>query len=191
MRSLAITSVAALLLATTVLPASAARLDTADEAGDVWKIADSAAGKSQPTDHVVNVDLTGVRVKHGTRRVVVKASFVDLRPNDDTVTLSFDVRSDRRLRRSVQVWISPEAEDGEAKVIDETGSETGCVGLTHDIDRDRDLVTVAAPGRCLGRPSWLRHRSWASTLTDRGWFIDHAGTEKAEQPDWSAKIRRG
>lgn len=71
MRSLSIASAAALLLAATALPASAARLDTTDPAGDVWKIIDSDAAESRPTDHVVNVDVTGMRVKHGARRVVV------------------------------------------------------------------------------------------------------------------------
>ncbi|PVG81236.1 hypothetical protein DDE18_19000 [Nocardioides gansuensis] len=191
MRSLSITSAAALLLATTAIPASAARLDTTDPAGDVWKIIDANAAESRPTDHVVNVDVTGVWIKHGARRVVVKASFAELTLNDDTVTFWIDVKSDRRLERSVQVWSSPEAEDGDAKVLDETGSETGCVGLTHVIDRDLDRITVTVPARCLGRPTWLRHKAWASALTDRGWFIDPAGTGGSEQAAWSARIRRG
>ncbi|HXH79193.1 hypothetical protein [Nocardioides sp.] len=178
-------------LALTSSAASASTSRIPDAAGDVWVIVDSGVTAEQPTDHVTNVDLLGVRVETGPRALTVRVSFVELVRNDDRIHLRTTFRTDRQMHRVVQFGIWPRKPRGTAVISRLHRRNVSCSGLVATIDRVADVVRLVVPLSCLDRPRWVQHKTLATTIRDHEWFLDAAGSATARPAGWSARLITG
>lgn len=185
-------------LAATLLPAgaSAATLATADPAGDVWRSTfdpETEEETVEPAGTQPNVDLTRTSVTHGASRLVVKARYADLERSTYRFFFFAELRTNEGLRRDL--WVETTMRwSGDSALFGRRG-ETRCRGLRHDIDYAADTVTLSVPRDCLSKPRWVQARVGAFAFAEDGEgndaYLDSATDETADEPAWSARVRRG
>jgi hypothetical protein len=184
-----------LVVATLVtLPAAAsAQTRTIDDAtGDVFTY-DTEGDTYAPSEQQVNVDLDDVVVKHAARKIVVRASYVDLKKTDGMVQYVLRFRTNEGLKRDVTVMaggLFPAK--GVVMLAKPNGDEVRCRGLQHDVDYGADDVTLTLPRRCVSNPRWVQAFTAAAYTADSGDYIDHGHISgMKEKIMWSKRIRRG
>ncbi|MGZ4493091.1 MAG: hypothetical protein ACXVWU_00190 [Nocardioides sp.] len=139
-----------------------------------------------------NSDITSVRVRHTTGRVIVRTNFVSLAQNGQGVVLEAAIRTDEGLRRNAWVVKDP-AKAGYVVVLHKpTGAAVGCSGLTGSIDWAGDAVVVSVPRSCLSAPRWVRVAVGAGNYGDstRRSYLDMAGTT-GHSLTFTGRIRKG
>ncbi|MFP5253642.1 MAG: hypothetical protein ACLGH4_07585 [Actinomycetes bacterium] len=176
--------------------AGAATLATADPAGDVWRSTFDPGTEEEtlePAGTQPNVDLVRTKVVHGASRVVFKARYADLRRSTNRFFFAAELRTNEGLRRDV--WVETTMRwSGDSALLSRRG-EARCRGLRHDIDYARETVTLSVPRDCLSKPRWVQARMGAFAFPEdfesNDTYLDSASDDTADEPAWSARVRRG
>ena len=184
---------AALLLA--AAPASAARLATADDSGDVYSKGQDGVFTEIGTR--TNTDVVGSAVRHTDRRVRASARYTDLARTGDRVVLPVRLHASTGRTYLLRVTAGPDDRDGTATLrrYTGTGAQTvgvACSGIEHSVSYDDDLIGVSVPRGCLGNPTWVRYGGTARTVDAEGTvFTDALLSGDPVNDLYSARIRRG
>lgn len=182
----------------TLLPASAsaATLATGDPVGDVWKSTfdpETEEETLEPAGSQVNVDLERTVLKHTATRLVLTARYADLDRSTNRFFLFAEVRTNEGVRRDVVIDTSMRW-GGTAFIMGRRG-DVRCPGLSHQIDYTADTATVSVPRSCLSKPRWVQGRIGALGFPEQSEgnevFLDSGSDETADEPSWTARIRRG
>ena len=190
------TLASAAALAAVLVPvgaASAESLTVNDQVGDTWL--DDYSGDVEtytPSGSWTNDDLVRTVVRHGDRRVVVKAKYADLKRSADPLILVVRLRTNESLKRDVAVE-TVSSPRGSVMFAKHSGADVKCTGLTHDVDYDADRVTVSVPRSCLSNPRWVQATVGAVAMTDEYHVhVDNGHNTGHHEPNtWTARIRRG
>jgi hypothetical protein len=131
-------------------------------------------------------------VRHGARRVIVKATYVELRRSADPLFLMFEVRTNEGLKRQVRVetMSSPK---GSSMFSKPNGTDVRCSGLSHAVDYAANTVTVSVPRSCLSGPRWVQLLVGAISMSPQGdAYVDNGHNATSDEPKtWSARVRKG
>lgn len=176
--------------------ASAATLATDDPAGDVWRSTfdpETEEETVEPAGTQLNVDLTQTTVKHGASRLLLKARYAELERSTNRFFFLAELRTNEGLRRDLGAETTMRW-SGDAFLFGNRGG-VRCPGLRHDIDYGTDTVTVSVPRDCLSKPRWVQARIVAFAFAEDGRgdeaYLDSGTDETADEPAWSARVRRG
>lgn len=189
----------AVTITATLLPApaaSAATLAAPDAAGDVWKSTfdpQTAEETVEPAGSQVNVDLVRTVVKHTDTRLVVVARYADLAKSTNRFFVYSQLRTDEGVKRDIGIDATMRW-SGTAFLMGPRG-EVRCDGLRHSVDYAADVATVSVPRSCLSKPRWVQTRTGAIGFPADGAgdeaYLDSASDDTADEPSWTARVRRG
>lgn len=173
--------------------ASAQGLRIRDGQHDMW----AGAASDQPSQltaapHRTTGDVVGVRLRHGARNVVVTEDFARLDRSGQGDLYGFTLRTDARVRRSVQVeayrrtgWA------GSLAMFRRNGRAVRCDRLTARIDYGNDLLRLWIPRRCLGDPQWVQLSAVDAHITlNDSWVVDNPFNAEASFTGWSPRVAR-
>src|SRR4051812_4526949 len=140
------------------MPAYADAVTTTDETADVWEAvyhSDTDTTDYVNAGSVLNMDVESVRVRHLANRIVVKATYVELRREG----VIFGASSRLRFNDGPTVGFSLDTYNrwGGESVLYESGSgdPIRCGGFDHSIDYATNVVEVSIPRTCVGNPRWV------------------------------------
>lgn len=193
-RALLSASVATAVIVLLPGTAAAGSLQYADAGTeDVWLVEDHPVFGTTytPAGSVPNVDVLATRVRHVRQKVVIHASYAELRRDADRFYLTEGLRVPGGREWVVQVNTLADLR-GTSAWYGVTQPAEPCEGLTHRIDYAEDRVRLTIPRRCLGGPRWIRVSGLAEAPAPGGLeYADNAQTDQAEFGGWSPKVRRG
>lgn len=195
--------VAALVLVLTGSPAHAGTRERTDAVGDMTARNCFVTPEStpdyvctwQPVPHRTNGDITFVRVRHLSDRVVVFTRFQRLYRVDGGQALRVRIWLPNGTGRTVHL-----DRDGGPMSIDmehSDGEEVVCMGMRHATDWERDTMRVVIPRACLADANWIRvgvrselwpRQTWPNYYVDEG-FRSRPTT--SETYGLSGRIYRG
>lgn len=149
-------------------PALAETADVTDGADDVLVTVDGDdySHATQPT-----VDITGAHFVHGSRRVVAAVHFTDLSDGRQDTTLLV-----KTAKKESFTIVGAVHADG-AKVITVLGPDghVACAGARLRVGYDADLMRLAIPRTCLGRPAWVKLAAEAAKRITDKYYLDYGG----------------
>jgi hypothetical protein len=180
------------LLVATAGAASAETLTVTDHVGDTWKDTVNADGTETytPAGSALNTDLKRTVVRHTATRVVIRATYAELKKSGPKFLFGADLRTNEGLRRSVTVD-TMSGTGSKAKMTKLNGQPVTCAGIRHSIDWTANQVTVSFPRACVSQPRWIQVRDGAVSMTDTDFFVDNgANTTHQEPTQWSARIHK-
>ena len=193
--SLKAAALAALVVLTLAAPASAARVHTADETGDVYSKDAEGAWSSVGTR--TNVDVVSSAVRHGDSRVRGAVTYDDLVEDDDRIVVPVRLHVSTGETFLMRVVAGSEDRDGTATLLRYTGTgadveRVACQGMDHSVSYADERVVVSAPRACLGRPTWVRYGGTVRTVDSEGLtFTDALLSADPVNDLYSERIRRG
>lgn len=141
---------------TVASPASAEVTHHRDAAHDVrWQPLLEGGNPSRPARHRSVGDVVRTTVNHHGGVVSVSMKYRQLARTGDATAHTFIFRTDRGLRRSVEVFAGPHIWKG-IVTFEAPGSRTPRCKVSHRIDYVRNRVSVTVPRSCLHKPRWVR-----------------------------------
>jgi hypothetical protein len=139
-------------------PAYADAVTVTDETADVWEAvyhSDTDTTEFVSAGSVPNMDVESVRIRHLANRIVVKATYVELKREG----VIFGGTSRLRFNDGPTVGFSLDTYNrwGGESVLYESGSgdPIRCGGFDHSIDYAANVVEVSIPRSCVGNPRWV------------------------------------
>jgi hypothetical protein len=178
-------------------PASAERLALTDPTNDVWAvdITGSGDGNFVPADPPtqVNTDLTQTSFRHGPGKLIVRATFDDLRRVGGGYEFGFNLRTNAKVHRFAYIDAGPGHWRGQLFVGRPNGDKVKCAGKSREIDYEQNTVTISVPRFCANKPRWVQFNAAAFSIDDGETHIytDNPHNEEAQFNGWSDRIRRG
>jgi len=174
--------------------ASAQGLRIRDAQHDMW----AGAASDQPSafraaPHRTTGDVVSVRLRHGTRNVVITEKFARLDRSGLGDLYGFELRTDERVWRDVQVEAYRHSGwNPTLSMVRRNGRSVTCNGLTARIDYATDLVRLQVPRRCLGQPRWVQLSAVDAHITfNDTWVVDNPHNAEASFNGWSAQVATG
>jgi hypothetical protein len=152
------------------------RVDLSDGIADVWSISDTESDRYQPAGSVPTADVTKAVVAHKKASVVVRMSFVDLKPVNRQAVVAF-ITTPRRLLFGIATT-APGRRAGRHQLVDYERGNVRCPGMTHRFDYDADRVSMRIPRNCLNRPRWVK----VTVMNSLYKRIDGVFTEFSDNP---------
>ena len=189
----ALTALAAAgVLVATAGAASAETLTIKDHVGDTWKDTLNADGTETytPAGSQLNTDLQRTVVRHTATRVIIRATYAELKKSGPKFLFGADLRTNEGLRRSVTVDTMSGA-GSTATMTKPSGAPVTCAGIRHSIDYTANQVTVSFPRSCVSSPRWIQVRDGAVSSTDTDFYVDNGANTTHNQPtQWSVRIHK-
>ena len=161
-----------------------------DGTGDVYTT--SRTGVVFHSERSGDTDLRSVSFRHAPRAVYVRAEWVNLARNDDTVVLYVNIRTSANHEvHSIVASISPRDRDGSSGYS--CGPGEVCPGLRARFDYAANTVVLRIPRACLDNPRWVRLQAYGLTYRPRikREYFDPAFSTGSYRDDWSPRIYRG
>jgi hypothetical protein len=194
---IAVALTAAATLGLSMPTAQAATNSHTDGTGDVWITTyPNDGGDPDPatlSSESVNVDLIGVTVTHGTKKVRAVASYVDLQKTGEGFGFSLQIQHGNDYfyegaDAAAGYWRGrPSFSSGQ--------SNAGCKGDTVDIDYDANTISVSVPRTCIGKPNYIRYAAFAMTYvsddTAFSFITDDARSDQEFPQNVSRRIAKG
>ena len=173
--------------------ASAQTLTLRDAHHDVWagtSVNDPAS--STPARHRTAGDVRWARLRYGPHRVVLTEKYADLARRGSGDLYALRLRTDRGLRRIIEVQAFPHSWGGALGTYTPRGRSVTCDGAAEHIDYTRNLLRVSVPASCLRAPRWVRFTTMSGHIT-RGnvWLLDNPHNTEASYDGWSVRVRKG
>lgn len=203
MRSITAALLGGTVLAAVLAPtgaAYAASRSVDDGTGDVWEPVWNA--ETETVDYfeagsVLNVDVDKVVVKHTARRIVVTATYAELKKQDITLGASSRMRFDDgpAVGMYVDTW---QKWSGETVLYKKSGMPIECAGFDHAIDYTANTVQLSVPRSCVGNPRWvevnyvgLGNVEDPESETGYRTFEDSAHSANSGWNGWSDRVKKG
>lgn len=186
------------MLAAVLAPAGtayAATVDVTDATSDVWESA-TGDGVYVASDEVNNLDVTSLKVRHLTNRIVVTAAYVELKREGVPLALMSRLRFDDGPVVMAQVdtfhrW------SGDS-VLHTKRDEINCGRFEHAIDYEANTVELNVPRGCVGGPRWVEVNYVSSGFVEdpdveSGYrsYRDNALNAGSSTGGWTDRVRRG
>ena len=197
----------ALTFASVLSPAAAqaAELRFTDATHDVVKVdLIDESGDIVPDPTTTNADIKSGYIHYRKGRLVLRANFVDLKRDANTLTnFTGMIRTNEKRHWYYDVTTSPGRYAGHDTL--ETGSGRRTCEIGHMFDYTANFARVSIPLRCLSQPKWIQIKMAAATLTfdedalESGELkpgslelhVDDALSDTSDFTAWSPRVRRG
>ncbi len=191
-------SLAAALCAAFVAGASATAhaesVSDSDTVGDMVTFNDDDAVVLAP-GRTLN-DVSNTKLRHGTRRIAVRADYVDLkrRAGGEYQSVGILMVTNEGVRRTVSLDAWQGHWSGESQMYNGKHNEVECA-VRHSIDYEANIVKMNFSRRCASNPRWMRFSVWAQSNGDDGYYGDDALrdgpiTSQAGDLKWSQRVHR-
>lgn len=171
-----------------------------DAAADVVSIGwddEKQAETTAPAPQQRNGDILRTVVQHRLRKVILTASYAELRRLDPAAHF-VSIVTNETVRRHVEVAPTPTRPQGRVLFSTSSGRAVSCAGLERRIDYLANTLRLVIPRSCLSAPRWVRVGFGAvrTRETDQTaqTFVDDANLEGAvgsAHPTFGARVRRG
>lgn len=150
---------------------------------------------SVPAPEQTNGDILRTVVQHRLRKVILTASFAELR-KADPATHFVSIVTNESLRRHVEVAATVARPQGRVLFSTGFGRAVRCTGLERRIDYLANTLRLVIPRSCLSAPRWIRAGIGAVRTHDAEMqtFVDDANLQGAvgsAHPTFGARVRRG
>jgi hypothetical protein len=187
----AVVGAAALLMVPLVATsASAKHLSITDARGDIWRV-EEGGSDPRPRPQARIGDFRRASFQHTDTRVVLRFTFVELRPTGRRFTVWTDMRDQDHRKTFAGVQATRRDRNGVAWLMTNRGEDIDCA-VRHQIDYQWDTVRVGFPRLCLDHPRYLQFRVLSEHVR-RTWayaYLDNPHNDRATTREWTSKVRR-
>ena len=173
--------------------ASAQSLTLHDARHDVWSgssVDDPATFRPAPSQK--GGDVWWARVAYGKRSVVLTEKYADLARRGSGDLYALRLRTNRGLRRIVEVQAFPHGWAGSLAMYIPGGRSVTCDGAAEHLDYAGNVLRISVPADCLHNPRWVQFTAASGHITrDNVWLVDNPHNTKASYDGWSRRVRKG
>lgn len=193
MRSWVLTVVGTVVLGLAVAgPAAADVVTVHDATDDVW-FGTTEADVVPTHDTRANADILRTRVKHGKRFVRAAVTEVDLVRSASVRQVQIALRVPGGQVFSASWGADEDDPVGGHWLYRDRGPRVRCPGMAHSVDYAADVVRLAVPRRCLGRPHWVRFQAVTASFEDLVQeiaYLDDGRSREGWPQGWSRRLWR-
>ena len=169
-----------------------------DGTGDMWGVQEGATNpKPEPAASIG--DFVRVTFIHSDTRVVVKSTFVELKPTGNLFSLGMLMRDQDGTRTHAAVSAGRNRingvathtdRDGKVELANDQSGDIDC-RVQHSLDYQRNTVLVSFPRECVGNPKYLQFRMFSEYYNDQNYtYVDNPHNIKNFPGSaWTDKVR--
>jgi hypothetical protein len=163
----------------------------ADPAGDMFVMTSESPGTYRPAPGQEVDDVITVAVAHQHTKVLVTSHFTDLRRVGAGHSYQFKFRTPNGIRMAV--LMTRHGHWRGRLMVGDRFDTMPCAGKRSTIRYDEELLRVAIPRSCLGRPAWVqlqqRNAWWREPSGTM--YVDNAHNSRPKPRGFTARVYRG